>query len=338
MNPFEMTSGLEGKEQSKFADWLNQYESLLKIDAWFENHPEFLKAEDATEDTEHLKSLAKPSFYPPKPGQIRLLHQCVLSDQESIAPIIILSQWEGDQRWLVAPFSPLTKPANPGELETDLEYHAYRVVEAWNAFVIPEFLLYTETSFLREAGEAIRLDACKVFFAHLKGTTLPEELADKCGPRIMSKFDPRIQYLLSEQEQYQPLLQMVHAWDESTNDMENQQFEAAAGENYLSHGYIRKDGELIPLKNGIKVESDFLPVLAKETLPHYTWYMDDLPEGLVSGMTVYFQTVKQKVLGKGVLEGNQAEGYEVSLQETIAPQETPSIESPADIILVFCKE
>ena len=118
--------------------------------------------------------------------------------------MLVLSQWS-DQHWLIAPFSPYSFPATPGELATDIEFSHYAVVESWNAVVVPEIFLYTRTSFLRNADEQLRKDACTIFFQQLEGTELPKNLVDRVGPSINSEFDPRIQYLLDQKQELIPL-------------------------------------------------------------------------------------------------------------------------------------
>ena len=336
MNPFIMLSGLEGDEQEKFSKWLDQYERVSDIDVFFEEHPEVLETNEATEDVKQLEKLAQTRFDPPKPGQIRLLKRGTTKDPDAVVPILILSQWEGDRRWLAAPFSQYTKPAIPGELDTGIDFHAYRVIEAWNTFVIPEFVLYIQTVYLREAGESVRKDACAVFFSQLKGTAVPEGLASRVGPRIMYEFDPRIQYVLHEQKQFAPLRAMVADYDESFDEYEEPVFEAASGKEYLSGGFLWSGHHLIPIPQGIRAGEDFCPVQKGRRIPpHLMWSLDTLPEGCKPGMTVYLRHVNRQLLGRGILDGNEADGYEVTLQNVIPPEETPTVASPADIVLIF---
>jgi len=201
---FAAMSGLTGKEQEKFIDWFQQYNTMTEVDRVFDEHPELLFDSNATEDVTSLHALNKRKMVMPKPGQIRRIDNSLTISSDRITAVLVLSQWS-DQHWLIAPFSPYTYPATPGELSTDISFHLYSVIESWNAVVVPEVFLYTRTYFLHDADEKLRKDACEIFFAQLEGTTIPTELVDRVGPVINSEFDPRIQYLLDEKQEFRPL-------------------------------------------------------------------------------------------------------------------------------------
>lgn len=203
-NIFTEMSGLTGKEQEKFNEWLRQYNISAEVDSVFEEHPELLSAENETEDIDALQNLKNRKIVMPKPGQIRHLDRALTTSGDRLMAMLILSQWS-DQHWLIAPFAPYSIPATPGELATNIDFSHYAVIETWNAVVVPEIFLCTRTSFLRDIDEQLRKDACKIFFKQLEGTETPSDLVDRIGPQINSEFDPRIQYLLSEKQELQPL-------------------------------------------------------------------------------------------------------------------------------------
>ena len=224
-NFFLMMSELDGEEQVKFEKWLKQYEAVSAVDAFLENNSGFLKAEDAGEDIDKLKSLSKPTDdVSVEPGQIRLLKGNLTTDPNEFTCILVLSQWSGN-RWLVAPFSPYTEPATQGELDTGVDFHAYQVVEAWNTVVVPDYFLQTQSSYLRDVDESVRKDACVLFFLRLEGKEIPEELKSRTGANIRSKLDPRIQYLLNEKLQLKPLRDKIEKAEEFLRTMES--FESA---------------------------------------------------------------------------------------------------------------
>lgn len=216
-NVFLLLSGLDGAEKVKFANWLYQYETVLEIDSFFDEHPELLTADGFTEDIERLQKSIPRDITEPEPGQIRCIANAYTGDQKLLSFVVVLSQWN-EQYWLVAPFSQYTNPATPGELSTGIDFHAYKVIQAWNAFVVPDIFLLTKTSFFRNVDEQVRKDASILYFQLLEGTELPEELKDRIGPRINSEIDPRIQYIYEEQEQIKPLqtaiAQAMDFWDE----------------------------------------------------------------------------------------------------------------------------
>lgn len=207
-NIFTEISGLTGKEQEKFNAWLRQYNAVAEVDRVFEEHPELLSDENATEDIDALQNLKHRKVVMPEPGQIRNLDRNLTSSGDRVMAMLVLSQWS-DQHWLIAPFAPYSTPATPGELATNIDFQPYAVIEAWNAVVVPEIFLCTRTSFLRDVEEQLRNEACQIFFKQLEGTETPSSLVDRIGPQINSEFDPRIQYLLSEKQELQPLREVL---------------------------------------------------------------------------------------------------------------------------------
>ena len=219
-NLFLMMSGLNGEEQNKFEKWLKQYEAVLAVDSFFEDNAESLKADQAKENIEKLTMLAKaPDHTPVEPGQIRLLEEALTNDPRENTCVLVLSQWSGN-RWLVAPFSPYTVPATQGELSTGIDFHAYQVVEAWNTVVVPDFFLQMQSIYLRDVDENVRKDACIVFFQKLEGKEMPDDLKPRTGAKIQSKLDPRIQYLLNEQLQLEPMRGRIKTAEEFLRNME----------------------------------------------------------------------------------------------------------------------
>ena len=136
MNFFLMMSGLDGDDQAKFKQWLDQYETVAAVEDFFENNPGLPGSESFTENIGALKALAKKrDDVPVEPGQIRLLNQDMTNNPDEFTCVLVLSS-RYNNRWLVAPFSPYTQPATQWELDTGIDFHAYRVVESWNALVL----------------------------------------------------------------------------------------------------------------------------------------------------------------------------------------------------------
>ena len=168
-NVFLETSNLDFADQKLFASWLAQYESENEIDRFFESNPELFAECEGSEDAVKLSAAVVPDLTPPAPGQIRMLRASLTSDHEIITPILVLSQWEGTQ-WLIAPFSRFGVPATPGEMSTEEDFSAYKVLEVWNSAVVPEFLLCANTVFLRNVSETLRKEVCQLYF-HLPNTS-----------------------------------------------------------------------------------------------------------------------------------------------------------------------
>lgn len=217
-NIFAEMSGLAGKEQEKFINWMNQYAIVAEVEKLCDEHPDLLIDDNKTEDIDVLQKLRKKQIKMPKPGQIRCLDSALTLFPDRLTAILVLSQWS-DQLWLIAPFSPYSLPAIPGELATNIGFQHYSVVEAWNAVVVPEVILCTRTSFLRDAGEQLRKDVCTIFFQQLEGTETPAELIDRVGPGINSELDPRIQYLLGEKQLLRPLRDTLQEVSEFFNSL-----------------------------------------------------------------------------------------------------------------------
>ena len=216
-NFFLLLSNLTGQEQTKFAQWLYEYEMHLELEAFWEENSELLSIENVTEDIVELKKLIRKDITEPALGQIRCIKKDMTTYHQQISFLLVLSKWN-DQYWLVAPFSPYSTPATTGEISTGIDFHAYKVVQAWNAFVVPDILLLTKTSFFRKIDDKVCKDAKALFFQKLENTELPDELKDRIGPRINSEIDPRIQYIYAEQAQIKPLqtaiAQAMDFWDE----------------------------------------------------------------------------------------------------------------------------
>ena len=237
-----MMSGLNGKDLVKFKKWLNLYDWAFMVNSYFEKDedesslqaqefPDLAKQGD-DHDSCNTKEVSKDQIAinsnegeqpltndPVKPGQIRLLKRNNLSYPINTTFILVLTQWTGD-RWLIAPFSPFTAPATEGEMDTGLDSSLYRVVEAWNTVVVQDVLLQSQSVFLRDADDSVRKDACTVFFQKLEGKEIPEELSDRVGPPIRNDLDPRIQYLLNEKYQLEPLREKIKNTEEFLRNME----------------------------------------------------------------------------------------------------------------------
>lgn len=205
MNFFLMMSGLDGNDQSKFEKWLAQYENVAAIDSFFEDNPDLLEPEGFTENVRKLKALAKKrDDVPVEPGQIRLLNQGMTNDPDEMTCVLVMSS-RYDKRWLIAPFSPYTEPATQWELDTGIDFHAYRVVETWNAAVVPDYFLQVQSSFLRNADEAVRRDALALYYREQDGKEDPGEFRNRTGAPVRFELDPRNQYLANEAFQLEPL-------------------------------------------------------------------------------------------------------------------------------------
>ena len=203
-NFFLETSKLAGSDRQLLAQWLAQYEAENDLNRFFESAPDIFADEEGSEDLQRLSSAAVPNWTSVAPGQIRMLKASLTSDPEIITSVLVLSQWEG-ANWLIAPFSRFTVPATPGELSTNADFAAYSVLEVWNATVVPDLLVNSDSVFLRTVPEELRKEACQLYFHLLAEDVLPDSTAEKTGPQILSEIDPRIQYLLNEQEQLRPL-------------------------------------------------------------------------------------------------------------------------------------
>ena len=94
---------------------------------------------------------------------------------------------------------------------TGIDENGYRVLQCWNALVIPEDVLQENSYFIRDVSEDLRLKGCQLYFHLLEGeeTALPPEIIT--GPAIMSAMDPRRQYLVEEMALYAPVRAMESA-------------------------------------------------------------------------------------------------------------------------------
>lgn len=277
-------------------------------------------------------------------GEIRLLSQ-----PDKITYGVVLP-WDW-RRVLLVPFSHMNNPATDMEMYAeDGDEHGMfqQVYQVWNARTVNKTVLAKSWSYGTISDE--EKNRLKKMLRHsLLDEPIDSSLQPLVGTPLSREHDIRRNYMNSELSFFAPLdkadhkeEQRLQAFFESWQQglpREDHFFEAAAGGQYLSKGYCYSEKGMEALENGIKAEDDFQPVAPGTRIPNFTWYLDALPAECRSGMPVHFHEAKtRKLLGSGVLTGNDTEGYEVTLWNTIPPDETPEIKSPADIILVLCKD
>ena len=143
------------------------------------------------------------------PGQLRILSKRFINERGQIPYVLVLERWEDDM-WLVAPFSPYTFPATPGEMVTHMRHRGLRVVQAWNARTVHDVLL--KKSFLAgEATENVRAAALALFRNQIAGCDLPSDFPFLCGPAVKQDADPRRDYLQESIDFLKPLSAAVRA-------------------------------------------------------------------------------------------------------------------------------
>lgn len=138
-----------------------------------------------------------------EPGQIRLLSTEFVADDGVIPYVAVLDRWMEDM-WLVAPFSPYGIPATEGEMATGISLVGQRVLQCWNARTAHEALV-SQSYVAGMLGESVRRDALALFRHAMAGKELPADFSALVGAPILSKADPRREYIVESAARFAPL-------------------------------------------------------------------------------------------------------------------------------------
>lgn len=153
-------------------------------------------------------------------GQVRILSRRFTDTPELVPFIVVLEKWEerdSDDMWLVAPFSPYSTPATPGEMASGVNLLWREVVQAWNARTVHGSLL--KKSYLCGAlGESAVRDACALFRNQFAGTALPSGFSALRGPDVLLEADPRRDYVAESIARLRPLSTAVRATERAQSE------------------------------------------------------------------------------------------------------------------------
>ncbi len=180
------------------------------LDAWLAEREADLalrEVQDAelafTVDADRLAAAAAPFDGNVEPGQIRILSPEFVFGDGAIPYVAVLDRWMEDM-WLVAPYSPYSYPASEGEMATGDRLVGRRVLQCWNARTAHESLV-SQSYVAGSLDESVRKNALALFRHVTAGTTLPESFAALVGPPVLSKADPRREFLAESTVRYAPL-------------------------------------------------------------------------------------------------------------------------------------
>ncbi len=162
-----------------------------------------------TVDAERLAAATAPFDGTVEPGQIRILSPEFVSGDGAIPYVAVLDRWMEDM-WLVAPFSPYSTPATPGEMASGVRFAGRRVLQCWNARTAHESLV-AQSRVVGILGESVRKDALALFRHVASGIALPDSFKVLVGPPVLSKADPRRKYLAESAARYAPLTAAARA-------------------------------------------------------------------------------------------------------------------------------
>ena len=177
--------------------WLSERNADLRLDSLPDEPLPF------TVDAERLAAAVAPRDPAVEPGQIRILSPSLVADDFAFPFVAVLDRWMADL-WLVAPFSPYSTPATPGEMASGVQFAGRRVLQCWNARTAHESLV-SQSRVVGVLGESVRKDALALFRHIASGTALPESFQIRVGPPILSTADPRRAYLVESTERFAPL-------------------------------------------------------------------------------------------------------------------------------------
>lgn len=189
------------------------------LDAWLAERDADLALREApdepvpfTVDAERLADAADPYDEDVRPGQIRALSTEYVSDDLAFPFVAVLDRWMEDL-WIVVPFSPYSYPATDAEMATGIPLAGRRVLQCWNARTAHGDLV-GRGYVLGLLDERTRADALALFRHAVTGTPLPESFRALVGSPVLSKADPRREYLAESTARYAPLTQAARHHEE----------------------------------------------------------------------------------------------------------------------------
>lgn len=131
-----------------------------------------------------------------EPGCVRLLSSRVLPGIDRPVYVLVLAEWEQDDR-LVAAFSPYGEPATTTEYRTGREEAPLKVLCAWNACTVRTEDLAKGWLAARFSAQQLE-EALAVFRNAISGEPLPSVLKLRVGPPVPHPLDPRVEYQREE--------------------------------------------------------------------------------------------------------------------------------------------
>ena len=278
-----------------------------------------------------------------KEGEIRLLSQ---TDKLTYCAVMPLD-WK---QCLLIPFSHCENPATDQEMyATGAERGLFQqVLQLWNARTVHRTVL--AKSWI--AGELTEAEKDQI--RKLLTEDGSDDMKALTGAPLLDMTDIRRIYMRQERQNFDLLMaeniraeQHMEELEQDSNALifeklrpiVESQLLAAAGENRLSEVYSQKNGELKYLIGATTDDFDY--VAAGEVLPHFCWYIEQLPEEYQEGLQVLFRHKSTgQILGSGVLQQSQSDSavMEIILANTVAAENVPIISSPSEIQLILCME
>ena len=180
------------------------------LDAWFAERDADLALREvpdsdasSTVDADRLRKAVSPCDADVRPGQIRILSPKFVADDGAIPYVAVLDRWMEDL-WLIAPYSPYSFPASTGEMATRDSIVGRRVLQCWNARTAHESLV-AQSHVAGFLDEFVRRDALALFRHVTAGAALPGSFRALVGPPVLSRIDPRHEFLSESAARYAPL-------------------------------------------------------------------------------------------------------------------------------------
>ena len=174
-----------------------------------------------TVDRERLAAACEAYDGDIRPGQIRILSKRFTADPDVIPYVAVLERRD-EGKWLVAPFSPYSVPATPGEMATGVDICGLRVVQAWNGQTVQEALL-AKSFLFSSLGESVRVAALDLVRHETNGADLPADFSAQRGPTVILDADPRRDYQGETLARLRPLVTAVKAMERWRTESSNLQ-------------------------------------------------------------------------------------------------------------------
>lgn len=176
------------------------------------------KTHDEGPDAEATRKLVRPFDRPIAVGQIRLLSSELTPDTDRPLFVAVFGDWD-EGEVLIAPFSPFSVPAIPGEWLTARTTPVLRVLQIWNARTVPIAVLeksWRVDDFADKECET----AWHIFEHEALGRELASEVEEQVGPPLVHADDPRRQYLDEEFERLALLQALAESVSPDTSDQD----------------------------------------------------------------------------------------------------------------------
>lgn len=176
----------------RLADWIEEWNLELRLRNARIGHMQREAPDPVRQHSEPVKALVRDFDHPASVGEIRVLSPVLTPNIERPVFVAVFGDWD-EGEVLVAPFSPFSVPATPGEWLTGRSNPVLKVLEIWNARSVPKAAL--DQSWLVDELTDSECESAWCIFEHdAFGATLPHQFEQDLGAPLIHPNDPRRRY------------------------------------------------------------------------------------------------------------------------------------------------